>query len=125
MPDAAIRWPKGPDFQKFNDLITACHPRLTGAFASIDGLNLPVQTSADQDIENATYNGWLSEHFISSVLVFSPHGGLFFHTNIPLFFEQSSRENNHPPPPPPYTAELPTNFDESLPSYERAINRHL
>ncbi|CAA7268352.1 unnamed protein product [Cyclocybe aegerita] len=28
----------------------------------------------DEDIENATYNGWLSEHFVSSVLVFSPKG---------------------------------------------------
>jgi hypothetical protein len=47
---------------------------LTGAFASIDGLNLASQTSDDEDIKNATYNGWLCEHFISSVLVFSPQG---------------------------------------------------
>ena len=26
----------------------------------IDGLNLPVQTSDDVDIENVTYNGWKS-----------------------------------------------------------------
>jgi hypothetical protein len=38
--------------------------------------------------------------------------------------EQCSGEDNHPPPP-PYTAEPFTNFDESLPSYERAINRPL
>jgi hypothetical protein len=32
-------------------------------------------------MENATYNGWLCEHFISSVLVFSPKGILFlFHS---------------------------------------------
>jgi len=37
--------------------------------------------------------------------------------------EQSSIENNGPPPL--YTAEPPANFDESLPTYERAINRHL
>jgi hypothetical protein len=69
MPDAAIRWPKHhadenqSEFKKFNTLIRARHPLLTGAFASIDGLNLPLQTSADEEIENATYNGWLSEHF--------------------------------------------------------------
>jgi hypothetical protein len=26
------------------------------------------------EIENATYNGWLSEHYISSVIVFAPKG---------------------------------------------------
>ncbi|KAG2079010.1 hypothetical protein BDR04DRAFT_997850, partial [Suillus decipiens] len=46
----------------------------TGAFRSIDGLKLPVQTSEDDEIENATYNGWLSEHFISSVITFSAEG---------------------------------------------------
>jgi len=78
MPEARIRWPKdgpgGGKFQQYNNLIIVRHPRLTGAFAAIDGLNLAVQTSLDEDIENATYNGWLSEHFISSVLVFSPEG---------------------------------------------------
>ncbi|KAJ7301265.1 hypothetical protein DFH08DRAFT_827677 [Mycena albidolilacea] len=64
MPDAAIRWPHGRDeFQAHNDLIVARHPRLTGAFASIDGLNLLCQTSDDEEIKNATYNGWLCEHF--------------------------------------------------------------
>ncbi|KAG2071761.1 hypothetical protein BDR04DRAFT_1127952 [Suillus decipiens] len=39
MADARIQWPQGP------------------AFEHIDGLKLPVQTSEDDEIENATYNG--------------------------------------------------------------------
>jgi len=75
MPDAAIHWPREDlEFQDDSDLIVSHHPRLQGAFASIDGLNLPTQTSEDLEIENATYNGWLSEHYISSVIVFSPRG---------------------------------------------------
>lgn len=75
LPDASIRWPKTlQEFEMYDDLITTRHPRLSGAFASIDGLNLPTQTSSDPDVENYTYNGWLSEHFISSVIVFSPEG---------------------------------------------------
>ena len=74
LPEAAIVWPKAEKFAKLNSLIVRRHPLLTGAFASIDGLNLPVQTSGDEDIENATYNGWLRAHFVSSVLVFSPEG---------------------------------------------------
>ncbi|KAJ3511828.1 hypothetical protein NLJ89_g3878 [Agrocybe chaxingu] len=65
MHDAQIGWFKNPEsFSRCRDLIVARHPRLTGAFASIDGLNIPVQTSKEEDIENATYNGWLSEHFL-------------------------------------------------------------
>jgi hypothetical protein len=74
LPDATITWPKATDFPYLNSFIRRRHPLLTGAFASIDGLNLPVQTSSDEDIENATYNGWLRAHFVSSVLVFSPEG---------------------------------------------------
>ncbi|KAJ7620757.1 hypothetical protein DFH06DRAFT_1143861 [Mycena polygramma] len=75
IPDAAIVWPGSvEDFQSCTDLIVERHPRLTGAFASLDGLNLGVQTSEDEEMENATYNGWLCEHFISSVLAFSPRG---------------------------------------------------
>ncbi|KAJ7224651.1 hypothetical protein GGX14DRAFT_387324 [Mycena pura] len=65
MPDAAICWPSGvEEFTAYNDLIIERHPRLTGAFATIDGLNLPVQTAEDEEAENATYNRWLCEHFV-------------------------------------------------------------
>jgi hypothetical protein len=60
IPDARIRWPSRVDeFQEYNNLIILRHPLLEGAFASIDGLNVPVQTADDPEIENSTYNGWL------------------------------------------------------------------
>ncbi|KAJ7312826.1 hypothetical protein DFH08DRAFT_673013, partial [Mycena albidolilacea] len=62
------------EFSAHNELIVARHPRLTGAFAGLDGLNLGTQTSDNEEIENATYNGWLCAHYVSSVLVFSPRG---------------------------------------------------
>lgn len=74
MEDARIKWLRGDEFQENNDLIVARHPLLDGAFESMDGLNLAVQTSQDQEIENATYNGWLHEHFVSSVFVFGATG---------------------------------------------------
>ncbi|KAG2053731.1 hypothetical protein BDR06DRAFT_1008331 [Suillus hirtellus] len=74
MTDAQIQWPWGPDFEWCSALVIAHHPRLQGAFRSINGLKLPVQTSKDDEIENATYNGWLSEHFISFVITFSAEG---------------------------------------------------
>ncbi|KAK0503744.1 hypothetical protein EDD18DRAFT_1305632 [Armillaria luteobubalina] len=72
--EARIAWPEGEEFEENNALILACHPLLTGAFGSLDGLNLLVQTSVDQEIENATFNGWLHEHFVSSVFAFNAMG---------------------------------------------------
>ena len=72
--DAEIRWPKGDEFEELSQIAQTRHPLLTGAFGTIDGVNLPVQVSAEQEIENATYNGWLHAHFVSCVLAFSTSG---------------------------------------------------
>ncbi|KAI5991706.1 hypothetical protein F5J12DRAFT_786347 [Pisolithus orientalis] len=71
MPEGQIHWPKHDEFDELSQLVAQHHPRLTGAFGSIDGLKLPVKTSDDLDIENATFNGWLSEHFGRSLLPIS------------------------------------------------------
>ncbi|TDL21627.1 hypothetical protein BD410DRAFT_821302 [Rickenella mellea] len=77
LPDASIVWPREQEeFEYLTELVVGRHSLLRGAFGSIDGLNLPVQTSDDIEIENATYNGWLKEHFISSVIVFSSQGSI-------------------------------------------------
>ncbi|TDL21495.1 hypothetical protein BD410DRAFT_749630 [Rickenella mellea] len=77
LPEAAITWPaEEVKFQYLTELVVARHSLLRGAFGSIDGLNLLVQTSDDIEIENATYNGWLKEHFVSSVIVFSSQGAI-------------------------------------------------
>ncbi|KAI0045038.1 hypothetical protein FA95DRAFT_1589928 [Auriscalpium vulgare] len=64
----------GTEFAEANALIVVRHPLLDGAFASGDGLKLPVETSSDPEIENVTYNGWLHHHFMSNVFAFSPTG---------------------------------------------------
>ena len=74
MPHAAIAWPQGDEFQELSGYVSVRHPLLQGVFGSIDGLNLPCQVSSDIEMENATYNGWLHSHFISSVIVFSSKG---------------------------------------------------
>ena len=78
IPDAAIRWPEGQEFEELNELISQRHPLLgedrRGAFCSMDGLKLAVQVSDDPDIENTTYNRWLHGHFECSIFVLSPKG---------------------------------------------------
>ena len=74
MPHATIAWPQGDEFLELSGYVSMRHPLLQGVFGSIDGLNLPCQVSSDIEMENATYNGWLHSHFISSVIVFSSKG---------------------------------------------------
>jgi hypothetical protein len=74
MPHATITWPQGDEFLELSGYVSMRHPLLQGVFGSIDGLNLPCQVSSDVEMENATYNGWLHSHFISSVIVFSSKG---------------------------------------------------
>jgi hypothetical protein len=91
MREARISWPSSPNqFAYNNTLITQQHPRLLGAFASIDGLSLLVQESPDQDLENATYNRWTSTHNVNSVLVYSPEGTVIFVHVHQLFFSHSA-----------------------------------
>ncbi|KAG7092853.1 hypothetical protein E1B28_009168 [Marasmius oreades] len=73
--EARIKLPQSTDeFEDESILIQERHPRLVGAFGSIDGLSLPVQVSDDVEIENATYNGRKTEHRINNILAFSPRG---------------------------------------------------
>lgn len=73
--EAAISMPrKIEEFEKFSNLIHQRHSLLCGAFGSIDGLSLAAQESEDPEMENATYNGWKSDHCINNVLVFAPDG---------------------------------------------------
>ncbi|KAI0309157.1 hypothetical protein OF83DRAFT_1089263 [Amylostereum chailletii] len=72
--DARISWPRVATFKEYSELIVHRHTSLWGAFGFIDRLKTRVQESSDPEIENTTYNGWLHEHFINSVLVFAPDG---------------------------------------------------
>lgn len=76
MNDACISWPKAEELPELTALVQARHPHLVGAFGTTDGLNIATQTSEDLEVENATYNGWLHDHNISSVLAFSATGTL-------------------------------------------------
>ncbi|KAL0566751.1 hypothetical protein V5O48_015256 [Marasmius crinis-equi] len=75
MPEARIQLPRTlEDFERNSNIIASRHSLLEGAFGSIDGLSLPLQVSDDVELENATYNGWKTDHRINNILVFSPDG---------------------------------------------------
>jgi hypothetical protein len=88
LPQSQISWPKGDEFEENNLLIIARHPLLIGAFGTLNGLNLAVQTSGDPEIENATYNAWLHEHFISCIFAWSAKGVNLSRLHCILFYLQ-------------------------------------
>lgn len=81
IPQANISWSdqvtKHNKFEKLSEIVMSHHSLLQGAFGSINGLNLPCQVSDDIKVENATYNGWLHGHFVSSVFVFGAQGTIY------------------------------------------------
>jgi hypothetical protein len=91
MPHAAITWPQGDEFLELSGYVSMRHPLLQGVFGSIDGLNLPCQVSSNVEMENATYNGWLHSHFISSVIVFSSKGSCLLKYAHPVDIHGSNR----------------------------------
>ncbi|KZV59014.1 hypothetical protein PENSPDRAFT_695526 [Peniophora sp. CONT] len=74
MEHGHISWPVGEQFEQYAEVVRKRHGLLYGAFGSVDGLNLACQVSADLKIENACFNGWLHNHYISSVIVFNALG---------------------------------------------------
>ncbi|CEP08762.1 hypothetical protein [Parasitella parasitica] len=75
-----IVWPKVQEMKVFNDMILSNtmfenETRvLNGVFGFVDGLNVPIETPKDDLEQNAYYNGWLSGHYSSQVLVFTSDG---------------------------------------------------
>jgi hypothetical protein len=76
MLKAAIHWLQDEEFQWWNLLVLECYNLLEGAFGVMDGLNLAVQTSVDEEIKNATFNGWLYDYFVKCVIAFCSQGGI-------------------------------------------------
>ncbi|KAI0740008.1 hypothetical protein BC629DRAFT_278976 [Irpex lacteus] len=75
MPEAKIKWPSTEaECEEYARIIQERHNLLVKAFGVVDGLNLLVETSSDEDMENAMYNGWLHGHYVSNIIVFSPKG---------------------------------------------------
>jgi hypothetical protein len=78
LDDARIKFPDTDELAQFSAIIRAEFPRLSGAFAMVDGLKLCIQAPGDQAMQNAYYNGWTSNHYVSSILLFVPDGTVCF-----------------------------------------------
>ncbi|KAJ2998887.1 hypothetical protein NUW54_g6991 [Trametes sanguinea] len=74
LPEARVAWWSAAECEEDANLVMVRHPLLAGAIGGIDGMNIAMAESADPEVENSTYNGWLHGHYTSCVLVFSSKG---------------------------------------------------
>ena len=76
--NAHIMWPTEHEMQYFASLIRAKYPRVKYAIGFVDGVHLPVFSTANSELQNAYYNGWCGSHFTSNIFCFSPQGRIIF-----------------------------------------------
>lgn len=82
MPEATIRWPETQiDFVDYPEMINLRHSLLKKRLCFVDGPNISMATSNDENVQNAYYSEWTCMHYCSSVLALSPDWCLFFSLN--------------------------------------------
>jgi hypothetical protein len=68
--------------EEYRSRIAARHPALRDVWGTMDGLKVRIESAADFFVQSIFYNGWKSDHFVSTVLCFAPDGTIpaaFFH----------------------------------------------
>ena len=78
--EARVTWSTKQQCQHYSSLIQHRHPLLEFAIGFIDGCLLPITAAANNDLQNAYYNGWCSAHFTSNIFVFAPDGTIIHAT---------------------------------------------
>ncbi len=66
--------------ESFKEAFSARRPLLTDSWATMDGLKLFLQQSGNAIIQEHYYNGWMHNHYVTSVFCFFPDG------TIPIAF---------------------------------------
>jgi hypothetical protein len=75
IPEGTVAYPREQaEFAALSDAINARHPLLEGCFGTLDGMKTPIRESSNPEIENMNYNGWLHDHYVSSVFLFDALG---------------------------------------------------
>ena len=92
-PDATIRLPTENEMQQYTQAIAGKHPSLGAqkVWCTIDGLKLMLQQAPNSTIQEQFYNGWMHDHYVTSVLCFCPDGTIPIAAfNMPGSFHDST-----------------------------------
>jgi hypothetical protein len=79
-PLARVSIPSAEEIESFKEAFAAQHPLLTDCWVIMDGLKFFLQQSGNAIIQERYYNGWMHNHYVTSVFSFCPDG------TIPIAF---------------------------------------
>ncbi|ETI33759.1 hypothetical protein F443_19591 [Phytophthora nicotianae P1569] len=71
---ARIAWPSLTRQKALSKLISMQQPLVSFTWGVLDGINYRIQRPSNTDIQNAHYNGWLHDVFVTGILRFSADG---------------------------------------------------
>ncbi len=77
-PMARVQFPTHHEIEAYSFAISVRYPRLYGAFAFVDGLELPVQQHTDQILQASNYDLYTQAHHVANILLFAPDGTIIF-----------------------------------------------
>ena len=72
--DAKIRMPNEETLGQYLGSINLAYNKLTNVAYVGDGLKILIEKSGDNVKQNAFYNGWKCDHFVTNLFIFAPDG---------------------------------------------------
>ena len=73
-PEAKIQLPSDEEIATFQAVIGRKYRHIPLVWGALDGLKLLLERAGEEDTQNAFYNGWTHDHYISCLFLFSPDG---------------------------------------------------
>jgi hypothetical protein len=73
-PMAKVQILSSEKIEEFKDMVHRQHPYLSDIWCTMDGLKLMFEHSGDALIQEPFYNGWVHDHYLTSVMCFCPDG---------------------------------------------------
>ncbi len=80
-PLADIKFPSKELQIVWSQKVNEAYPNIQGRFGFVDGKNCSVKVSSNDSVQNAQYNGWLHDHFVTGVLCFGVDGTLIWYNH--------------------------------------------
>jgi hypothetical protein len=74
LPESAIRWPTFEEQRNCALAVERKYPGIVGRWGFVDGKNYRVEKPTNALLQNAMFNGWLQQTFVTGVFCFAADG---------------------------------------------------
>ncbi len=73
-PMAKVQIPSTEKIEEYVEMVNRHHPYLLDIWCTMGGLKLMLEQSGNTLIQKQFYNGWMQDHYVTSVMCFCPDG---------------------------------------------------